>query len=365
MNLRVAATIFCIIFSLPAHAQDTSLVRPVTVADGLEHPWSVAFLPDNEFLVTERGGKLWRLGLGGARTEIKGLPGNIIARRQGGLFDVVLHPQFSENRLVYLSYNGKGEGGSGTEIARGILDGDRLRDIKTIYRAAPKMRSDIHFGGRLLFLPDGTLLLTLGDRMAMDGAQDKGTDWGGIIRINDDGTVPADNPFTADPAARPGLYSYGHRNTQGIALAADGTVWAHEHGPQGGDELNIITPGANYGWPVITYGIDYSGAVISDKTEMDGMAQPVTYWRPSIAPSGMAVYSGGKYPGWDGDIFVGALAGTHLRRLDMKGKTVTEQQVLLGDLNQRIRDVRQGPDGLLYLLTDEGNGRLIRLDPAR
>lgn len=361
--MRIALLILCLLAALPARASEP--VRPVTIADGFEHPWSVAFLPDNEFLVTERGGKLWRVGLGGARTEIRGLPGNIVARRQGGLFDVVLHPDFANNKLVYLSYNGKGEGGSGTEVARAVLNGDRLRDLEIIFRAAPKMRSDVHFGGRLLFAPDGKLLVTLGDRMHMDGAQDKNTDWGGILRLNDDGTVPADNPFVNDKAARPALYSFGHRNVQGIALAPDGSVWATEHGPQGGDELNIIRPGVNYGWPVITHGIDYDDSVISEKTAMDGMEQPVTYWRPSIAPSGLAVYTSDKYPGWTGDIFTGALAGTHLRRLDMKGKEVGMQEVLLSTLEQRIRDVRQGPDGLLYVLTDAANGRLIRLDPAR
>lgn len=350
-----------LIFSLPAAAAD---VRPVTVADGLDHPWSVAFLPDGRFLVTERGGRLWRVGLAGERTEIRGLPDNIVARRQGGLFDVVLHPDFANNGFVYLSYNGKGTGGTGTEVARAVLTGDRLRDLDVIFRAAPKMRSDIHFGGRLLFAADGKLLITLGDRMNMDGAQDKATHWGGIIRLNDDGTAPADNPFMDDATARAELYSYGHRNVQGIALAPDGTVWATEHGPQGGDELNIIKPGVNYGWPAITYGIDYDNSVISNKTEMDGMEQPVTYWRPSIAPSGLAVYTGDKYPGWTGDIFSGALAGMHLRRLDMKDGKIIMQEVLLSPLGQRIRDVRQGPDGLLYVLTDDANGRLIRLEPA-
>ena len=358
----ILLVVLSLLAAAPAYAAEP--VRPVTIADGFDHPWSVAFLPDGDFLVTERGGKLWRVALGGARTPIKGLPGNIIARRQGGLFDVVLHPDFATNKLIYLSYNGKGTGGTGTEVARAVLSGDRLRDLDVIFRAAPKMRSDVHFGGRLLFMPDGTLLITLGDRMNMDGAQDKKTHWGGIVRLNDDGTATADNPFMDDPAARAELYSYGHRNVQGIALAPDGTVWATEHGPQGGDELNIIKPGVNYGWPAITYGIDYDNSVISDKTEREGMAQPVTYWRPSIAPSGLVFYTGDKYPGWKGDIFTGALAGMHLRRLDMKGHDVAMQEILLSPLGQRIRDVRQGPDGLLYVLTDAADGRLIRLDPA-
>ena len=357
----ILAALFLFI-TIPAIAAEP--IRPVTIADGLEHPWSVAFLPDGDFLVTERGGKLLRLGLGGKRTEIAGLPTNIVARRQGGLFDVVLHPDFVKNNLVYLSYNGKGEGGTGTEVARAVLSGDHLRDLAVIFHAAPKMRSDVHFGGRLLFAADGKLLITLGDRMHMAGAQDKSTHWGGIIRLNDDGTAPADNPFMGDGAARAELYSFGHRNVQGIALAPDGTVWATEHGPQGGDELNIIKAGINYGWPTITHGIDYDSSLISEKTAMDGMAQPVTYWRPSIAPSGLVVYTGDKYPGWTGDIFTGALAGMHLRRLDMKGEDVAMQEVLLSPLGQRIRDVRQGPDGLLYVLTDAANGRLIRLDPA-
>lgn len=363
MLRRFLFTLLCLCFT-PAFAADApAAFKTVTVAEGFENPWSVAFLPDGQYLVTERGGALWRVGKDGAKTAVTGLPGNIVARRQGGLFDVALHPDFAANNLVYISYNGKGEGGTGTEVARARLNGDTLHDLEVVFRARPKMRSDVHFGGRLLFMDDGTLLVTLGDRMNMDKAQDKTTSWGGIARIRDDGTAPPDNPFSADADARPELYTFGNRNVQGIARAGDGTVWFHEHGPQGGDELNILKRGANYGWPVITYGIDYDDSIISDKTAQDGMEQPVIHWTPSIAPSGLAFYDGDKFPEWRGSLFAGALAGSHLRRITLKGKTVTAQESLLTDLGERIRDVRAGPDGYLYILTDAADGRLIRLEP--
>lgn len=345
--------------------------RPVatTIAEGLEHPWGLAFLPGGDFLVTERGGRMWRLGLANRRTEIRGLPQHIVARRQGGLLDVVLHPDFSENNLVYFAFVGRGEGGTGTEIARAALRGDRLRDVEIIFRAAPKMRSDIHFGARLAFDKAGYLFIALGDRMNLNGAQDLTTHWGSIIRLHDDGRVPDDNPFVrqaggqngVQDGARPEIYSYGHRNIQGMAFAADGTLWAHEHGPQGGDEVNIIRAGANYGWPVITYGIDYDGRTISTETHRDGMMQPVIHWTPSIAPSGLAVYDGNRFPDWRGDLIVGALAGMHVRRLVLADGKITAQHVLFeGD---RVRDVRTGPDGHIYILTDSHEGRLIRLSP--
>ncbi|MBU0800487.1 MAG: PQQ-dependent sugar dehydrogenase [Alphaproteobacteria bacterium] len=348
----------------PTIAQDASPVKTVTIAENLEHPWALAFLPGGDFLVTERGGKLWRVGLANQKTEIKGLPDNIVSRRQGGLLDVVLHPDFATNNFVYITYTGKGQGGTGTEVARGILHDNELKNLQVLFRAAPKMRSDVHFGSRLAF-HDGYLFISLGDRMKMDGAQDRSTHWGSIIRLNDDGTIPADNPFAKTAGALPEIYSYGHRNIQGMASGADGILWAHEHGAQGGDELNIIKAGANYGWPVITHGIDYDGSIIAEKSAQPGMEQPVIHWTPSIAPSGMTLYEGDKFPDWRGDIFVGALAGTHLRRLDMDGQKVKIQEVLLSPMNERIRDVRTGPDGFLYVLTDANNGRLIRLEPAR
>jgi len=337
----------------------------VTVAGGLEFPWSVAFLPEGGYLVTERGGKLLRIAEDGKKTEIAGLP-QITARGQGGLMDVALDPDFAANRFIYFSYVTRGYGGTGTQVARAQLAGDALAGVEVIFKAEPKKRSDVHFGGRLLFAPDGTLFITLGERFDMKEAQDTSNHLGSIIRINKDGSAPPDNPFAGKHGVKPEIYSFGHRNVQGIALQpGTGTIWAHEHGPQGGDEVNILKPGANYGWPVITYGIDYDGSVISTITEAPGMEQPVIYWKPSIAPCGMAFYDGDKFPAWKGDLFVGALAGAHLRRLEVKGQEITEQEILLADLGERIRDVAAGPDGFLYILTDSPEGRLIKLAPAQ
>jgi glucose/arabinose dehydrogenase len=338
-----------------------------TVAAGLEHPWSLAFLPGGDMLVTEREGRLRLIRNGTLLPEpVKGVPKSVV-RGQGGLLEVALHPQFAENRLVYLSYAAQGTGGVGTEVARGRLDGDTLNDVEVIFSVDMKTPGSAHYGGRLAFAPDGTLFITLGDRYSyMKEAQNPANHLGALIRVRDDGTVPPDNPFVGKPGIRPEIYSYGHRNMQGIAFhPVTGALWTHEHGPRGGDEVNIIKPGANYGWPAITYGIDYSGAIISDKTEAPGMEQPVIHWTPSIAPSGMAFYSGDKFPDWHGSLFVGALAGTHLRRLTLDGETVLSQEVLLSDLKERIRDVRQGPDGFLYVVTDDAyNGAVMRIEPA-
>ncbi|MPZ10964.1 MAG: PQQ-dependent sugar dehydrogenase [Kiloniellaceae bacterium] len=336
------------------------------MAEGLEHPWGMAFLPDGGMLITERPGRLRLLKDGRLQPEaIAGTP-EVVARGQGGLLDVALHPDFADNRLVYLSYAGAGEDGVGTEVARARFDGSRLEDLEVIFRAEPKTSGRNHFGSRLLFADDGTLYITLGDRYSFkEEAQNPANHLGSIVRLNDDGSVPDDNPFVGRQDARPEIFSYGHRNVQGLALQrATGTLWAHEHGPQGGDEVNILRPGANYGWPAITYGIDYSGAIISEKTSAPGMEQPVVFWDPSIAPSGMAFYDGDRFPKWKGDLFVGALAHQHLRRLMIEGQRVVGQEVLLEELGERIRDVRVGPDGYLHVLTDSSNGRLLRLEPA-
>lgn len=337
----------------------------VTVASGLDHPWSLAFLPDGGMLVTERPGRLRLIGADGKLrpTPIAGVP-EVVARGQGGLLDVALHPRFTANRWIYLSYAGAGEGGANTEVARARFDGKRLTNLQVIFRARPKTAGANHYGGRLLFDRDGYLFITLGERYRYrDEAQSLANHLGTIVRLHDDGRVPADNPFVGRSGARPEIYSYGHRNVQGIALRPDtNTVWEHEHGPRGGDEVNILKPGANYGWPAITYGIDYSGAIISDQTAAPGMEQPVVYWVPSIAPSGMTFYDGARFPQWRGDLFVGALAGQHLRRLELRGDRVVEQEKLLADFGERIRDVRAGPDGCLYLLTDSENGAVWRLE---
>ena len=340
--------------------------RIFTLAEDLEHPWGMAMLPDGEILITERPGqlRLWRDGELDPK-PIQGVP-KVYAAGQGGLLDVALHPNFAENKLVYLSYAGGKSGSAGTEVARGRFTGEALEDLEVIFRVSPKTGGRNHYGGRLLFTPEGQLMVSTGDRYSyLDQAQDVGDHLGTIVRLRDDGGAPEDNPFVGQEGAKPEIYSYGHRNVQGLALRPeDGSIWAHEHGPRGGDEVNLIRPGVNYGWPAITYGIDYSGDVISDLTEAPGMAQPVVYWDPSIAPSGMAFYDGAHFPAWQGDLFVGALAGSHLRRLVLEGDEVVEQELLLEDLEERIRDVRSAPDGYLYILTDSPEGRLLRLEPA-
>ncbi|MGD1879241.1 MAG: PQQ-dependent sugar dehydrogenase [Kiloniellaceae bacterium] len=371
------AVLLLFLAALPATAADDvqqsqqADFRLVTLARGLDHPWGMAFLPDEGpggggILITERSGAL-RLYQNGAlqRAAVDGVP-RVAARGQGGLLDIALHPGFIDNGLIYLSYAGGAGNEAGTEVARARFDGSALQDLEVIFRARPKTPGAAHYGGRLAFAPDGTLYVSLGDRRTyMAEAQRTTSHLGGIMRLNDDGSVPDDNPFVGHADALPEIFSYGHRNVQGMAVHPEtGAVWAHEHGPRGGDEVNILKAGANYGWPAITYGIDYSGTVISDKTEAPGMEQPVVYWVPSIAPSGMAFYDGDAFPEWKGDLFVGALAGRHLRRLELDGNTVTEQEQLLTDLSDRIRDVRAGPDGALYLLTDSPRGSLLRLEPV-
>jgi glucose/arabinose dehydrogenase len=339
--------------------------RTVTLAKGLVHPWGMAFLPDGRMLVSERPGRL-RIVLkdGTISKPLSGLP-KIAAVGQGGLLDVALHPDFAKNRLVYFSFAEPGAGGQGTAVARGRLEGNGLTQVKTIFSQRPKLSGGVHFGSRLVFAPDGTLYISMGDRGRMKRAQNTRNHQGTIARVNDDGSIPKDNPFADTAEALPEIYTYGNRNVQGMALNPwTGIVWAQEHGPKGGDEVNILKPGANYGWPVITYGINYDGSIISNITHKDGMEQPVLHWTPSIAPSGMAFYSGDKFPQWKGDVFVGALKDRHLRRIDLDGDKVVGQEILLEELKQRIRDVRSGPDGFLYVLTDAPDGEIIRIEPG-
>lgn len=337
--------------------------RVTTVADGLSHPWGMAFLPDGRLLITERPGRVRVIRDGVLQsTPVGGLP-DIAVAGQGGLLDIALHPDFSDNRWVYLSYAASGPGGYGTEVARGRFRDDRLEDLEVIFRALPKESGGRHFGSRLVFDHDGYLYITLGDRGHRPNGQDLSTHTGSIVRVHDDGSVPADNPFTG--RERPEIFTYGNRNVQGAALHPEtGVLWAHEHGPQGGDELNIIESGKNYGWPVITYGANYgTGTKIGEGTHKTGMEQPLWYWDPSIAPSGMTFYTGDEFPRWRNNIFVGALAFELLARLEVDdGRIVKEERLLEGEYG-RIRAVEQGPDGYLYLLTDERNGRVLRIEP--
>ncbi len=358
--------------SLLACAQPADIVksdehafRVVKVVDGLEHPWGLAFLPDGRMLVTERAGRLRIIKDRKLDPQpVRGIP-QIAQYGQGGLLDVALHPRFAENNLVYLSYAARGSDGVGTEVARGKLSGDRLENVQVIFRQQPKGSSGRHFGSRLAFDRTGLLYITLGDRGGQERGQRPDDHAGSVIRLHDDGRVPADNPFVGKAGWKPEKYTLGNRNVQGAALHPQtGMLWTHEHGPQGGDEVNVIRAGVNYGWPVITYGVNYViGTKIGEGTAKPGMVQPLHYWVPSIAPSGMVFYSGDKFPRWRGDLFVGALKDEMLVRLKLDGeKVVREERLLKGRLG-RIRDVRVGPDGYVYLLTDETNGVLARLEP--
>jgi len=336
-------------------------------AEGLEHPWSLAFLPDGRALVTERPGRLRYVAPDGTvSAPISGLP-QVDARGQGGLLDVVLDPDFAQNNLIYLSYAERGEGGNGTAVARGRLAANRLEDVEVIFRQLPKKKSSKHFGSRLAFDREGHLYVTLGERSSFpEEAQDLGGLLGKVVRINRDGSVPPDNPFVGRKDVRPEIWSYGHRNPQGAALRPeDGSLWVIEHGARGGDEINRPQAGKNYGWPVISYGRHYSGLKIGEGTAKSGMEQPIFYWDPSIAPSGALFYTGDAFPQWQGNLFVGALKSQLLVRLRLDGDVVRQQEKYLDDLGLRIRDVRQGPDGAIFVLTDEDDGAILKISPLR
>jgi aldose sugar dehydrogenase len=344
---------------------DQATFRVAPVATGLEHPWGMAFLPGEDVLITERAGRLRIVRDGALDPEpIAGVP-PVYASGQGGLLDVALDPDFAANQVIYLSYAAEGDGGNSTRVARARLRDGRLEDLEVIFMAEPLVRSSKHFGSRFVFDRDGYLFFTIGERGQGDRAQDLGDHNGSVIRLHPDGSVPEDNPLVGVAAARAEIFSYGHRNAQGLAIHPEtGIPWLHEHGARGGDEVNVVRPGVNYGWPVITYGIDYSGAPIGEGTHKEGMAQPIHYWVPSIAPSGMAFYDGEAFPEWRGDLFVGALRSELLARLELDGERVVAEERLLEGALGRIRDVEVGPDGYLYLLTDESDGGLYRLEPA-
>jgi glucose/arabinose dehydrogenase len=354
-----------------APAAPATAVSVEVVARGLEHPWALQFLPDGRMIVSERPGRLRIVTRQGEISPpLAGLP-PIAATGQGGLLDVALARDFPTTGTIYFTFaEPRGSGGqNGTSLARARLDmtpgAGRLLDVRTIFRQEPATRGGLHFGSRIAIADDGRLFVTLGERYQMDFAQALGRHWGKVVRLEPDGTAPADNPFVGTAGARGEIWSYGHRNPQAAAIhPVTRRLWIVEHGPRGGDEVNVIKRGANYGWPVIGYGIDYSGAVLHQSTHKPGMEQPAYYWAPSIAPSGMAFYTGDLFPRWRGNLLVGALAGTALHRLVLDGEAVIAEEVLLKERGERIRDVRQGPDGAIWLLVDAGEGSILRLGPA-
>ncbi|ABD89651.1 PQQ-dependent sugar dehydrogenase [Rhodopseudomonas palustris] len=340
-----------------------------TVASGLVNPWALAFLPDRRMLVTEKPGRMRIVTPQGQLSPpLQGVP-EVWASGQGGLLDVVVDKSFADNKTLYFCFAERTGNGGRTAVARAKLDDarpPRLDDVKIIFRQDGPLSKGNHYGCRIAQAPDGNLFVTLGEHFfARDQAQTLANHLGKLIHITPDGAAAKDNPFLGRSDARPEIWSYGHRNPQGLAFnPRSGALWEIEHGPRGGDEVNIIAPGNNYGWPVIGFGIDYDGSKIHDSTIKDGMQQPIKYWVPSIAPSGMAFYIGALFPAWRGSLFTGALAGQMLVRLSLDGDKVTGEERLLHQLGERIRDVRQGPDGALYLLTDSATGRILRVTPA-
>jgi glucose/arabinose dehydrogenase len=368
--------LFLLLIAATLHAQNaprsrTPDSRPLpgrvtTYADGLEHPWALAFLPDGRLLVTERPGRLRIVDRAGKLSEpLTGVP-RVLARGQGGLLDVALDPDFGRNKVIYLSYSEPADDGkAGTAVASGVLGATGLTGVKVIYRQEPKVSGGGHFGSRIVFRRDGTMFITQGDRMQYrEQAQDLQSLLGKVARVNKDGSVPRDNPFVGRKDVRPQIWSYGHRNVQAAALHPEtGDLWTIEHGARGGDELNRPQAGRNHGWPVITYGVDYSGAKIGVGTAKAGMEQPVYYWDPVIAPSGAMFYTGSAFPQWKGSLFVGSLQPGALVRLTLRNNAVTGEERFLGDLGERIRDVAQGPDGAVYVVTDSRRGKVLRLAP--
>ena len=344
-------------------------IRVVTVASGLENPWGMAFLPDGRILVTERPGRLRLVAKDGRLSPPLGNVPKVFDSGQGGLLDIALDPDFARNRLLYFTYAEPGAssegGGAGTALASAVFSETTLTDVKVLFHQQPKLSGGLHFGSRVVVGSDGKLWLGVGERYRRDEAQKLGVHLGKVMRLNRDGSVPADNPFVGRGDARPEIWSYGHRNIQGMVRHPQtGIVWLHEHGAQGGDEINIPERGKNYGWPVITHGIDYSGARIGIGTAAPGMEQPLLHWTPSIAPSGMAFYTGDRIPAWKGSLFVGSLKFGTLHRVVLDGTRVVRQEQMLKEIDDNIRDVRDGPDGFLYLATDNPRGRILRLEPA-
>ncbi|WMD21981.1 PQQ-dependent sugar dehydrogenase [Achromobacter seleniivolatilans] len=371
----VALTALAAAFSVtaaPAGAAQEPLsvaARVTPVVGGLDHPWAMAFLPDGGVLITERPGNLRLLRTpGGLSKPLTGVP-KVAAQGQGGLLDVALSPDFAKDRYVYLSYAESDGSKSGTAVGRGRLSDDAtgLQDFKVLFRQEPKLSSGLHFGSRLVFDGKGYLFISLGENNQRPTAQELGKLQGKVVRLKVDGSVPADNPFVGKAGARPEIWSYGHRNPQGMALNPwTGALWENEHGPRGGDEINLVQPGKNYGWPLATYGINYSGEPIPEARgeTAPGTEQPLFWWAKSPAISGMAFYNADRFPAWQKSVFIGALANQNLIRLTLDGNRVVGQEWLLVDRKSRIRDVRQGPDGYVYVLTDASPGQLLRVAPA-
>lgn len=334
-----------------------------TLATGLENPWGMAFLPDGRILIAERPGRLRIFHDGQLLPEpVQGLPA-IWAHGQGGLLDVVLHPNYAENQWIYIAYAAQGDPGVGnTAISRGKLVGNQFTEVELLFHGQPHTGRPHHFGTRMVFDDEGYMYFTIGDRGDQNTAQDLSNNHGTVMRFNDDGSVPPDNPFVNEPGARPETWSYGHRNIQGMALhPVTRELWAHEHGAQGGDEINRILKGKNYGWPLVTHGVNYNGTVISPDTTLPGMADPILHWTPSIAPCGLAFVSSSQYPGWENNMLVGALAGQHIHRVKIEANKVVHTERLLEGF-ARFRDIRQGPDGYIYVLT-ESPGLFFRIVP--
>jgi glucose/arabinose dehydrogenase len=365
-----------VVAAVPAWAESQTFrssagdIAVETIASGIANPWALAFLPDGRMLVTERPGRLRIVTREGALSPpVAGVP-SVSASGQGGLLDVILDRNYAQTRMIYFCFAEPASGGSRTSMAAAKLIDEgtpRLDDVKIIFRQEGPLSSGNHFGCRIVQAREGNLFLTMGDHFVpRDQAQNLANHIGKVVRVAPDGSVPADNPFVGKQDAKPEIWSYGHRNSQGAALhPQSGKLWMHEHGPRGGDEINISEAGKNYGWPVIGFGIDYNGARIHEGSRKPGMEQPVHYWVPSIAPSGMTFYNGAALPAWRGNLFVGALAAKMLSRLELDGEKVVKEERLLTDMGERIRDVREGPDGALWLVTDNAAGRILRITPAK
>lgn len=340
-------------------------IRVITMVSGLERAWSLAFLPGGDLLLTERPGRLRLVRKGVLDAHpIDGVPA-VHATEHGGLLEVVLHPRFDQNGWLYLTYTKSGAKGVTVALARARFTGRALRDVHDIFVADAWHQRNVLFGGKLAFSPDGHLFMALGDGDERHRAQSLADHAGTVVRLRDDGRVPPDNPFVGRPGVRPEIYSYGHRNPQGLAFdPTTGDLWEHEHGPQGGDELNRLVPGGNYGWPTVTYGREYTGGTISDRPWREGMEQPIIFWAPSIGISGMTFYTGNRFPAWKTGLFVGALAAHQLQRLAFSDQGPVQREPMLMPLGQRIRDVRQGPDELLYVVTDGDDGSVLRIEPV-